>query len=1248
LVPVTLYEWSAASSYLRTKEAFQSLSTEQQSVTAEVAEAVVLGKPSRSEKEAGIQRTVRFHWSSLIWYYELGLSFNKQNLMTGYIEYPSKSARAQRTNHTFQTAADHQLLLKEAEARRAAKPQAKSKAQIALEARRTQEAVAEEERLRPKRGFAPGDRSTVGVTVRDPKVSDKTVAAFGTLSRELIRQSLLLAAQNQLGLGTVDLALGEEPPVEESQAERFPFEISATIQADEGSNTFTVDLEITQREQEGIPFKWNSPQVVVPQDAWLESLAERMEQMSREEFQQVLINRGYVKREFKSTVENRPSISTQMDAVSQFAAARRLHVELRSEPDAGDLLTALSRTYAHLGILTETHWGPMSKVFKSRSLLYAQQNLAKSGTTPESLACRAYARALTGTHGTALADLQKARELDESKLPPWTRAIEAYCRFDFRGLAEPVPGEPQLTSYLAMRMSNASFDQLQTQELIQEFIKLNPACQQAVEQACSLPLDVHRAVVSVGFFNAWINACQVVSGVTGLPRSIQELAKEQALVTPKSQQEYLDALKVRRQLIDQLRTSTMEQDAALSWNVLGELLHDQTYVQAWQTLALEKYNLGVPSDETLSLIQPLMQGHRYEMFLMSFVTDRAAANQKLAEIAKSANDEFLEPPALPVVLEIYRNLGSRISLPVEDRLARHGDRIEPDLSSSATKHATKKDLANWSNAVCPYRPETFLRLVAENGPEVQQRLPAWEAQFQNHAVMLSTVASAYRSAGQPADAQRTLQRIIELEPTWQSYSALYDFYAVENDEEQMEATLKKMQSLPTQGLESADTAQRLAYLYMHRGDWKKAEPFAREAAASYAGWGLQCLSAYAEGVQDWELAEDLQKAQSQRYEATSHKWWAWCERTGRGDKAAARRLAETYWNRLQPPFPRDVIWWRGISKLADHDSAAAEKIFTQGYRDIAGDEIPAALAILIALLADERGDTQTRDLNFATVAYLWKPNAPFPELVNLMQCYLREGAQAKWNEPEFDRLLMSSTSDDVVMLYYFAGKFLSLHNQPQLAQQYLTAAATAQATTAPQVLLAVLELRKTQSEIGPTRLHNTSEDLVPIRVLFSKNLWAVNAKDWQTSEQLLIEALKLRPDFIPTLLEQARSLLAADRDADAISTLQKVLQLDARCDSAHFLLAQIYASSDEDSIRNGTLAVSHATEMEKLRTVMAWGHHQVQAAAYAEAGDFAKAIELQNLTLSWNPQAPFARQQLELYKQSKPWKMQYTQTQGEQ
>ncbi|MBI1346630.1 hypothetical protein GC163_10110 [bacterium] len=1169
--------------------------------------------------------------------------------MTGFVEYPSSNGPGQPTRQTFQTAVDHQKRLDEAAARIAAKPKAekKSPAQVAFEARRAREAEEEEERLRPKRGFAPGDRSTVGVALRDPDVSNKTVAAYGTIPRELIRQALLLAAQNQLGLRTIDLALGEQPPVDELQAERFPFEIHATFQAEETDSTFTVNLEIVQREREGEPFKWAAPQFAIPQDSWLESLAERMEQMSREEFTQVLITRGYEKRESKPSKGDRPTISPQMDVVSQFVAVRQLQQALQAEPDASDLLMALSRTYANLGILTETHWGPMSKVFKSRSLLYAQQNMAKSGTTPDSLACRAYARALTGTHRTALADLQAARELDESKLPLWLRAIEAFCRYDFQELSEPVPDEPQLTSYLAMRMSNPAFDQQQAQELIQEFIKKNPACQQAIERACQLPLDVHRAVVSAGFPAVWIKTCGVINGIPELPATIQELAQEQALVMPKSQQEYLDALKVRRQLIDQLRTTTFDPGVEPSWNVLGELLHDQTYLQAWHTIALEKYNLGVPTDETLPLIQPLMQGHRYEKFLMSYVTDRAAVNQALSEIAKSANDEFLEPPAHPVVIEIYRNLGSTVSLPIEERAARHGDRIEPDLNSRATKRATKQELASWSDAVCPHRPDVILRLIAENIPEVQQRLPEWEAQFQNHAVMLSALATAYRNAGRPADAQRTLQRVAELEPTWQSYSSLYYFYAAEDDQEKMEATLKTMQTLPTQGLESADTAQRLAYFYMHRGDWEQAEPYAREAAASYAGWGLQCLSDYAEGVKDWELAEDLQKAQSQRYEAASYKWWAWCERTGRGDKAEARRLAEAYWDRLQPPLSKDVIWWRGISKLADHDQAAAEKIFTQGYRALAGDRIPADLAVLISLLADERGDTQARDVKLSTVAYLWEPNSAFPELVNLMKCFLRDGDQATWNEPEFDRLLLKVPSLDVVMLYYFAGKFLSLHNQPKLSQKYLTAAATAEADSSPQVLLAVLELRKTQTDLGPTRVHNTEEDLVPILILLRKNLWAVNAKDWTTCEQLLTEALKLRPDYLPTLLDQAQFFLAADRDADAISTLQKVLQLDARCDSAHFLLTQIYASSDDESIRDGKLAVKHAMEMEKLRCVMAWGHHQAQAAAYAEAGDFSKAIELQNRVLSWKPKAPFAKQQLELYKQSKPWRMQYAQSGSE-
>lgn len=48
-----------------------------------------------------------------------------------------------------------------------------------------------------------------------------------------------------------------------------------------------------------------------------------------------------------------------------------------------------------------------------------------------------------------------------------------------------------------------------------------------------------------------------------------------------------------------------------------------------------------------------------------------------------------------------------------------------------------------------------------------------------------------------------------------------------------------------------------------------------------------------------------------------------------------------------------------------------------------------------------------------------------------------------------------------------------------------------------------------------------------------------------------------------------------------------------------------------------------------------------QAAAYAEAGDFAKAVELQTLVLKNKPKASFAKQQLALYEQLKPWHKEY-------
>ena len=77
----------------------------------------------------------------------------------------------------------------------------------------------------------------------------------------------------------------------------------------------------------------------------------------------------------------------------------------------------------------------MHKVFKARALLYAERLVALA-VNKDSLCTRAYVRALTGLHQSALDDLAMVMAYSNSGLSDDALMVEAYCLDDGARLAK--------------------------------------------------------------------------------------------------------------------------------------------------------------------------------------------------------------------------------------------------------------------------------------------------------------------------------------------------------------------------------------------------------------------------------------------------------------------------------------------------------------------------------------------------------------------------------------------------------------------------------------------------------------------------------------------------------------------------------------------------------------------------------------------------------------------------------------------
>src|SRR5262245_66442796 len=84
---------------------------------------------------------------------------------------------------------------------------------------------------------------------------------------------------------------------------------------------------------------------------------------------------------------------------------------MTSDGETAARWAGLVRAYAHLGLLTEYQWHPMSYAFKARALLYAQRWVVREPKSQLARQHRAYAFALVAMHGDALTEFETAAKM---------------------------------------------------------------------------------------------------------------------------------------------------------------------------------------------------------------------------------------------------------------------------------------------------------------------------------------------------------------------------------------------------------------------------------------------------------------------------------------------------------------------------------------------------------------------------------------------------------------------------------------------------------------------------------------------------------------------------------------------------------------------------------------------------------------------------------------------------------------------
>jgi tetratricopeptide (TPR) repeat protein len=141
----------------------------------------------------------------------------------------------------------------------------------------------------------------------------------------------------------------------------------------------------------------------------------------------------------------------------------------------------------------------------------------------------------------------------------------------------------------------------------------------------------------------------------------------------------------------------------------------------------------------------------------------------------------------------------------------------------------------------------------------------------------------------------------------------------------------------------------------------------------------------------------------------------------------------------------------------------------------------------------------------------------------------------------------------------------------------------------------------------------------------------------------LSKALKLdKADALAYLL-RANARLAEGNYRNALADLRVASQLNGKDPDAHQQLALLLAACPQKSIRNGKKAIDNAKIACDLTKNADWVCVDTLAAAYAEVGDFEKAVDLQTraLKLATAEHRDSCSDRLKLYEDKKPLRIEW-------
>ena len=923
--------------------------------------------------------------------------------------------------------------------------------------------------------LAPGQPFYLGTDwyPKDPQGEDPTE---NRLFREIIRQSVLIAVREELGIVTRDESLGEQPDISANKKDEQPtFSLSVDLNSDGSWEAVLYGGEFTPAE----PIWKHDGKIKFDVTTIYTELATQCAKLTST-ITKKLRDVGLDNTATAADVANLPSRSierqlSEMNFVSQFVAIRQAHAAIGSKGASPDWLGVLVRGYSHLALLTDHTWSSQSEVFAARSLVYAERMVATSDESHHALWHRAYARAIVGLHGQALEQLEKLSDEQIDDVDPplgeWARLAEPFSNFDHISLEAVANREPQLrqlVDYLQWRLYHSYMHGRWIYE------KGRDAAQSCPEAYGVYSVMANWPALKIKRMGSWIGISafgsllpQRVAALENLPKETSAAVAEQ-LMSLEDQEQGAQISPHPMALSRALsRDASSEQTPSeCSWTILAQLIAEEQFVEAINAIIVSQDATEHSKEPLIDMVMPLIKEHRYASYVRSYRYPRGSKSEvyRMVEGMRVVDPRInmwrMYTQLWQAPLADQRTGNAMAWYSIWNRTYSHPGLL--DVSYGRAKQWTSvitqrhhRLFANELAAVSP-RSVNAVRFQWEMKEDLsEEQLKEFEADLKADPIGWMTLGHQYYGLNKLDAAIRCYRRSLEISPCKDATVRLADCYYYNDQEELWVPTLESYLEVEDLGLAHGAIHRRIANYHVNKRAWLQAEPHAGEAAQTYSAWGLGLASKVYEGMRDWKRSEWYVSEATKHYPSysTGTEWYFWCRRTGQGDVDSARQFAQKNIEiASKSVILDDALRVFTFRILEGEGPEAIDKFEKQMERDLdnqVGDWDRAYLLLNFIRVCNEAGDETLRDkyceeLNeIAEEKFKETHENWIPLFAGLSSAFCGKAPDEEFFE-NFDSSMTASIQSYRTNYWYFLGAALHGLGDHQRADHYLGKAAFAQ------------------------------------------------------------------------------------------------------------------------------------------------------------------------------------------------------------